>query len=119
MLGNVLLVLIAAVVLCEVVEHVLVPLTAVLRGTRRPPVGSAGGMPGRTVEVTRWEGTSGQVRLGVEYWSAECSRPLTPGDRAVVRAVRGVTLTLDPVAGPGTASGTSGDGGAQVAGAPP
>jgi membrane protein implicated in regulation of membrane protease activity len=97
MYKNVLIVLVIALVLFEIVEHVVVPLAGFLLGRRRRITTGAEGMVGMVVEVRRWETTKGQVFVNGELWKATCEIPLAKGDKAVVSHVRGLKLEVEPL----------------------
>ena len=55
---------------------------------------------GRVAVVLRPLSPEGQVRVDGEIWAARCERPVARGGEVVVRAVDGLTLVVEPLAGP-------------------
>lgn len=94
MWAEVLIFVIAAVVLFELVEHVVIPTAAVVAARKRQPSTGAEGMVGKTGEVLSWSGTEGKVRVDGEVWRAESRIQLVTGDVVVVRAIRALTLEV-------------------------
>lgn len=47
----------------------------------------------------------GQVRVAGEIWRAESAEPVDPGESVVVRAVRGLTLEVEPASFAGSVRG--------------
>ena len=89
-----LIIVVAAVAIFELAEHVVIPIAVAVAARKRRPATGAEGMVGKVAEVTRWSGSEGTVRVDGELWRAESRSPLAAGDQAVVRAVRGLTLDL-------------------------
>lgn len=89
-----LIIVVVAVAIFELVEHVVIPIAVTIAARKRRPATGAEGMVGKVAEVTRWTETEGTVRVDGELWRAESRSPLAAGDEAVVRAVRGLTLEL-------------------------
>ncbi len=85
---------IAAVVLFEVVEHVLIPIAAVVAARKRRPATGAEGMVGKVGRVISWSGHEGRVLVDGEIWRAESRNAQVAGDEIVVRAVRGLTIEV-------------------------
>lgn len=77
---------------------------------RRPAVG-VDTLVGRTATVTAPLAPRGQVRVAGEIWAAESTEPLDPGATVVVRAVRGLTLEVEPVSAATESRGGGGLGG--------
>jgi membrane-bound serine protease (ClpP class) len=89
--------LITAVAVFELFEHVLIPLGAFLGEKNRRPVTGADAMLGKAARVAQWSGSSGQVLVDGELWRAVSELPLAKDDRAIVRAVEGLTLRVAPL----------------------
>jgi len=66
------------------------------RSLKAPVVTGARGMLGEHAEVVGREGSDYRVRYGGELWQARSSAPLTPGQRARIVRVEGLTLWVEP-----------------------
>ena len=82
------------VVLFEFIEHVMFPLIWCIKDRKRKSVCGATGMVGKVGEITQWKEASGKVSVNGELWQAVSAAPLKPGDRVVVRNVKGLTLEV-------------------------
>lgn len=100
---EILVVVVAAVAVFELVEHVILPIAAAVGGRRRRAATGAEGMIGRRGRVVAWSGSDGRVLVTGEIWRAEGRQALEVGDEIVVRAVRG--LTVEVAADDGRSSG--------------
>ena len=78
---------------------VLLLIGAVVNTRRRAPRASAGAMAGQAAEILDWQGGTGHVRANGELWRAAGPDDLSPGDRAHVARVEGLTLHLRRDAG--------------------
>ena len=94
MVAEVLIFILGAIVLFELVEHVVFPIAAVVAARKRPAVTGAEGMVGKTAVVKRWSGKEGQVAVDGELWTAIGDEPLLPDEAAIVRGVQGLTLRV-------------------------
>lgn len=92
--ADALIIVVAAVAIFELAEHVVIPIAVAVAARKRRPATGAEGMVGKVAEVIRWSETEGMVRVDGELWRGESRSPLAAGDQAVVRAVRGLTLEL-------------------------
>ena len=92
--GEVVIFVVAAIVLFELVEHVVIPIAAVVAARKRPAVTGAEGMIGKIAVVKLWSGREGQVVVDGEVWNATSNSPLVPGDTATVRSLQGLTLRV-------------------------
>ena len=91
---KILLILVAAYILFEIVEHVVLPLYWVIaKKQKRSPTGESG-MVGLIAEVKEWEGTKGRVFVHGELWKAESDVSFSPGDEAVVQSVKRLVLRV-------------------------
>lgn len=63
---------------------------------RRPVRSGREDLIGAAAEVLDWTGPAGHVRLHGERWRARADAPLAPGTAVRVRAVEGLTVTVDP-----------------------
>jgi membrane-bound serine protease (ClpP class) len=92
--AEVVIFVLAAIVLFELVEHVVIPIAAVVAARKRPIVTGAEGMVGKIAVVKLWSGREGQVVVGGEVWKATSNDPLVPGETATVRSLQGLTLRV-------------------------
>jgi len=86
---------VAAVLLFELVEHVVIPIAAVIGARKRQPATGSEGMVGKTGKVLSWSGSEGRVLVDGEIWKAASRNQPAVGDEVVVRAVRGLSLEVD------------------------
>ncbi|MEM7497529.1 MAG: nodulation protein NfeD [Pseudomonadota bacterium] len=75
---------------------VLVVIRYVVQAQLRPVRSGVAVMVGSVAEVLDWAEDTGRVRVMGELWQATGPRGLQPGDRAHVRALDGLTLTIEP-----------------------
>ncbi|MDH3217182.1 MAG: hypothetical protein OEN01_13010 [Candidatus Krumholzibacteria bacterium] len=94
---KILVAIITAIVVFEVIEHVVVPLIWLIVTRKRRSVSGATGLLGEVVEVKRWKETEGYVFVRGELWKAVSNDPLSVGDKAVVQSVEGLTLKVIPL----------------------
>jgi membrane protein implicated in regulation of membrane protease activity len=97
MIKNMLVTLIVALIVFEIIEHVLVPLIGFMFGKKRRSISGAEGMVGQVVEVKRWNADEGEVFVNGELWRAVCMVPLVKGDKAVIHDVEGLLLKVEPL----------------------
>jgi membrane-bound serine protease (ClpP class) len=90
---------VAAVLVFEFFEHVIVPLVAARAGRGGQPLTGAEGMVGRQAVVRRWSGRVGTVLVNGELWQAESRSPLREGDTATVVGIGNLTLVVVPEQG--------------------
>lgn len=89
--------IIIAIVVFEVIEHVVMPLIWLIVTRKRRSVSGATGLLGKVVEVKRWKETEGYVFVRGELWKAVSNDSLSVGDKAVVQSVEGLTLKVIPL----------------------
>jgi len=94
---HIVIVLIAAFLLFEVIEHIVVPLVFYLLKRRKLSATDVESLQGEVVRIRQWKGKEGQVFMKGELWRAESEVPFKQGDKAVVDNVKGLTLTVKPV----------------------
>jgi membrane-bound serine protease (ClpP class) len=92
--AEVVIFVLAAIVLFELVEHVVIPIAAVVAARKRPAVTGAEGMVGKIAVVKAWSGREGQVVVDGEVWKATSNDHLVPGETATVRGLQGLTLRV-------------------------
>ena len=91
---KVLLILAAAFILFELVEHVVIPLVWLIsKKNRMSPTGESG-MIGQVAEVKQWDGKRGKVFVHGELWKAESDDSFEPGEEAVIYMVKRLVLIL-------------------------
>jgi len=94
---KVIVILVMAYVLYEFVEHAILPLIwLITKRRKRSPTGESG-MIGLEAEVKEWEGNKGKVFVHGELWRAESDVTSAVGDTVQVKAVKGLTLIVEPV----------------------
>lgn len=91
---EILVIVLVAIVVFEIAEHVVLPIVAAIITHRQPKATGAEGMVGKTGRVIAWSGSECRVRVAGESWRAASREPLQVGDEVVVRAVRGLTLDV-------------------------
>jgi len=96
MITQILIALIGAVILFEIIEHVVFPLVWLILDRKRRLVSGAEGMVGKVVEVREWSKSEGRVLVNAELWRAVSDVPLLKGEKAVIQNVEGLTLRVDP-----------------------
>ena len=96
MIKHLLIALIVAVLLFEIIEHVVIPLIGYVLSRDKRPVSGAEGMIGKVVEVRLWHKNNGQVFVNGELWQAVCRVSMVEGDKAIIRKVEGLTLKVEP-----------------------
>lgn len=94
MITDIVAALIVGVVVFETIEHILFPIGWSLIRRRRKPLCGVEGISGKLVEVKEWNGGEGRILLEGEFWKAVSPDCLEPGDRAVVKKVDGLILTI-------------------------
>ncbi len=89
--------IILAIVVFEVIEHVVAPLIWAFITRKRPSVSGAAGLLGEVAEVKFSEGKEGYVFVKGGLWKAVSSDPLSVGGKVVVQKVEGLTLKVSPL----------------------
>jgi len=85
-----------AYLLFELIEHVVIPLFWLILKKKRKPVTGDSGLIGEIAEVKEWNNSEGKVFVHGELWWATSEEPLSPGDKAKVQTVKGLTLKVKP-----------------------
>lgn len=96
MIIKVLLFIILAYVLFEFLEHAVLPLFWLILKKKKRAVTGPSGLIEEVGEVKEWSGKEGKIFIHGELWWATSEEPLSPGDKAVVQNVQGLTLTVKP-----------------------
>jgi len=94
MLAKILIIVVAAYLSFEIIEHLLLPLIGRVIWKGKRHVTGPEGMIGKTGSVREWHGNGGKVDIQAEIWNAVCDVPLDPGDRVVVEEIKGLTLKV-------------------------
>lgn len=84
----------AAVLVCEILEHVIFPLVWNWRVRRRPPLSGVESFVGKRAQVVQWNKTNGIVMIDGERWKAESSMCFSPGDFVRITEARSLVLTV-------------------------
>jgi membrane-bound ClpP family serine protease len=95
MIKTIILTLVVAVLLFELIEHVVFPLFWFIMDRKRKSVCGVAGMLGKVGEVKQWKNNEGKVFVNGELWQAVSDVPLSPGDRVVIQKVEGLTLKVN------------------------
>ncbi|MEJ2097350.1 MAG: NfeD family protein [Deltaproteobacteria bacterium] len=93
---NILIFVLVAFLVFELIEHAVLPLFWLIKNRKRRSQYGVAGMIGETVEIRKWDKTSGQVLINGELWRAECEVPLSVGNNAAIESIEGLTLKLKP-----------------------
>jgi membrane protein implicated in regulation of membrane protease activity len=93
---DLLVTIVIAVVLFEVLEHVVVPLIGAVVQRRKSSRRRAS-LVDQVVEIREWGKGEGLVFFKGELWKAVSDGSLAPGEKAVVRRVEGLTLSVEPL----------------------
>ena len=91
---KIILILVAAYLLFEIVEHLIIPLYWAIAKKQKRSLTGESGMVGLTAEVKEWHGTKGRVFVHGELWRAESDTSFAPGDEVVVQSVKRLVLTV-------------------------
>jgi len=94
---KIILILIAAYILYEIIEHAVLPLIWLITNRQKKSPSGESGMIGLEAEVREWEGNKGRVFVHGELWRAESNVPLAVGDTVQIQAVKGLTLIVEPI----------------------
>ncbi len=94
MIVEILVVLVAAVLVFEVFEHVIVPLVARRAQRRMAALTGPEALIGRLAEVRRWSGNRGTVIVSGELWEAESDASFAAGDRVTILQVHNLSLRV-------------------------
>ena len=93
---KVLLILVAAYILFEIAEHVVIPLVWLITKKNRMSPSGESGMIGLTAEVKEWDGTKGKVFVHGALWKAESNVSFSAGDEVTVHSIRRLVLMVKP-----------------------
>ena len=91
---KILLILFAAYISFEILEHLIIPLIGRLLQKERRVYTGREGMIGRRGRVREWRGNEGKVDVRSEIWNAVSDVPLSPGDPVVVEEITGLTVKV-------------------------
>jgi membrane-bound serine protease (ClpP class) len=96
MILKVFLFIILAYLLFEFIEHAVIPLVWLILKKKKIPVTGSSGLIGEVGEVKEWSNTEGRIFVHGALWWATSEEPFSPGDKAEVQSVQGLTLTVKP-----------------------
>jgi membrane-bound serine protease (ClpP class) len=88
------LIVIAATLAYEIIEHLILPLLSRIFWKGKRHLTGSEGMIGKYGRVREWRGSSGKVEIQAEIWNAESDVSLEPRDQVVVEEIRGLTLKV-------------------------
>jgi membrane-bound serine protease (ClpP class) len=94
---NVIITLVIGFIVFELIEHLVFPLLWSIKNRNKRSIAGVTGMLGKVAKVKLWRNTEGQVFVNGELWRAVSEVPLSPGDRAVIQHVEGLTLKVKPL----------------------
>jgi len=94
MVLKIFLFILLAYLLFEFAEHIVIPLFWLILKKKRRPVTGDSGLIGEVGEVKEWSDTEGRIFVHGELWWATSEEPLSPGDKAEIQTVRGLTLKV-------------------------
>jgi membrane-bound serine protease (ClpP class) len=97
MAKGVIITLVIGFIAFELIEHIVFPLFWSVKNRKKRPVSGIPGMLGKVAKVKQWNQTEGQVFINGELWRAVSDVHLSPGDRAVIQQVAGLTLKVKPL----------------------
>lgn len=89
--------IVVAIVVFEIIEHVLAPLIWTIVTRKKRSVAGVTGLLGEVAEVKRWKEAEGYVFVKGELWKAVSNDPLSVGEKVAVESVEGLTLKVKPL----------------------
>lgn len=96
MILKIFLFVVLAWLLFELIEHAVVPLLWLILKKKKKHLTGSSALIGKVGEVKEWSRTQGKIFVHGELWRATSEEPLSPGDKAVVQNVHGLTLMVKP-----------------------
>lgn len=93
---KILIILVIGYVVFEIIEHVVLPLFWLITNRRKKSMTGVAGMLGEVGEVKKWSESEGKIFVKGELWNAISEVPLSPGEKAIIQAVEGLTLRVKP-----------------------
>lgn len=94
MILKVFLFIVLAYLLFELIEHAVIPLFWFILKKKRKIVTGASGLIGEVGEIREWSDMEGRIFVHGELWWATSEESFSPGDKAEVQNVQGLTLTV-------------------------
>jgi len=94
MFVKILILIVAAYLAFEILEHLVIPLLAKIFYREKRPLLGPEGMIGKAGRVMEWSGKAGKVEVGAEIWNAFSEYSLSPEDRIIVEEVNGINLKV-------------------------
>ena len=95
MLLKIFFIIVFAYLLFEFAEHIVIPLFWLILKKKKKPLTGDSGLIGEVGEVKEWSNTEGRIFVHGELWRATSEEPLSPGDKAEVQNVKGLTLKVN------------------------
>ena len=93
---KILIILAIGYVIFEIIEHVIIPLVALITHRRKKSVSGAEGMIGEIGKVKEWSEKEGRVFIHGELWNAISEEPLSKSDKVIILEVEGLILRVKP-----------------------
>lgn len=97
MIRKIVFAVIIAILVVEIIEHLIFPVIWFIFKGRQKSVCGVAGIIGKVAVIKRWQGNKGQVMINGELWRAVCDVPLSAGEKALITGVQGLTLSLKPI----------------------
>ena len=85
----------------ELIEHVILPLVWAVLQRRKPSICGPTGMIGKVGEIRSWNASGGKIYVNGEIWQAVGDFDFLQGDKAVIRQVEGLKVSVAPYQGEG------------------
>lgn len=94
MLGKILIIVVAAYVAFEVIEHLIIPLLGKIIWKEKRSLIGPESMIGKVGRVREWRKKAGKVEVRAEIWNAVSDYSLSSGDKVVIEEVNGLILKV-------------------------
>ena len=94
---KVLIFLVVGYIIFEIIEHLIIPLVALMTHRKRHSMSGAEGMIGEVGEVREWSGKEGKIFIHGELWNAESEFELSQGEKAIIQSMEGLVLRVKPL----------------------
>lgn len=88
---EILIILLIGFVVFEIIE-----LFWLIFNRRKKSMVGVTGMLGQVGEVKEWSETEGRIFVNGALWTAISETSLSPGDKAIIQSVEGLTLRVKP-----------------------
>lgn len=87
---------ILAILLIGFLVFEIIELFWLIFNRRKKSMVGVTGMLGQVGEVKEWNETQGRIFVNGALWMAISETPLSPGDKAIIQSVEGLTLKVKP-----------------------